>query len=126
MTQNGTLTSKQHTAIETLLTNPNVTKASETLGIGRSTLQRWLTQDSFKAALQAAEQERLETLNRITVGYALQPVAVLIEIMNDKKAAGSVRVRAAAAFLGILLRYREIVVLESRQSALEEALERKK
>lgn len=123
MSQEVALASKQVQAIKALLTSPTLGKAAESIGVSRKTLERWLTQDDFKAALRAAEQDSLETLNRVMVGYAVQPLAVLIEIMNDKKQAGGVRVRAAAAFLGILLRYRELVVLEERLTALEQQRE---
>lgn len=123
MSETDTLTSKQRAAIPVLLTTPSAGKAAEILGIGRATLHRWLREDSFKAALREAEQDSLEALNRAMVGHALKPLGVLIEIMSDPAQPGGVRVRAAAAFLGILLRYRELVVLEQRLTALEQQRE---
>ena len=58
---------KQDTAIGALLSRPTISAAAESVGIGESTLRRWLKDRDFLAAYRAARREAVSQ----AVGHAL-------------------------------------------------------
>lgn len=112
------LTPGQHKAIESLLTTGNTTEAATTAGVNRSTLYRWLHDETFVAALRAAEQQAVANLSRNLVGLGDAAAAAFRDALNVGQGI-PVRLKAAALVTDRLLRIRELVELEARISELE-------
>jgi phage terminase small subunit len=116
------VTPRQLKAIETLLTTGDKTEAAKTAGVSRKTIYRWLKQDAFKQALAEAEAEALDALSRELVALGSKATATLKGAMTGNTPAAT-KVRAADIVLARLLQLRELVTLETRVLALEQALE---
>lgn len=120
MIRNDTLTPKQRRAIAALLAQPSIAAAARAVGVGRMTLNRWLGNADFRAALAEAEATYVDESLRNLVRTCNQAVSVLEDVMSDPKATASVKVRAAASVLDNLLKLREHVDFDARIRRLEE------
>lgn len=117
------LSPDQVQALAALLTEKDVKSAAAKAGCGETTLHRWLREDtSFRTALHTAEAELIDAAVRRLVGVAGDAIGVLVTIMNNKRAAASVRVRAATVVIEQLVKLRELNNLEQRMAHLEEML----
>ncbi|HMN28797.1 MAG TPA: hypothetical protein PKE45_11660 [Caldilineaceae bacterium] len=116
------MTPAQLKAIETLLTTGNMTQAAAAAGIHRSTLYKWTKDDSFIGALREAEAEAVAALSRTLAGLgASAGDALRAALQPDVKI--TVRLRASEIVVTNLLRLRELVEIERRLAALEQANE---
>jgi hypothetical protein len=113
---------RQRRALEVLLKTGNVTMAAEAAHVARWTVHRWLHEATFAASLAEAESEALAELSRRLIGLGDKAGDTLEAAMNDELAPRSTRLRAADVTLSHLLRLRELVTLEERVAALEEAI----
>jgi hypothetical protein len=92
------LSSKQEAAIAALLTEPTYAAAADKVGIGRTTLYRWLNLPVFRAACRSARRELVEaTIGRIQAASG-QAVETLLTVARQGRRDGD-RVRAAVALL---------------------------
>jgi len=114
-------TPKQRRALAELLTTGDKVQAAKAAGVSRRTLYRWLHQDAFRQALQAAETEALGELSRNLVRLAGKAARTLEDAMDNAEKDGQ-RIRAADIVLARLLQLRELVDIEQRLQALEERL----
>lgn len=121
MARNGTLSTKQNKTIGIILSAPNITRACEMAGIGRSTICRWLKEDAFKSALVEAENELLQDASRALLSGQTGAIKTIRDIMTNG-ATDAVKLKAANDWLGNLFKYRELATLENRVTALEERL----
>lgn len=120
MRQNRTLSSKQRRAIEGLLTTGTVAGAAQHAGCSRDSVYRWLKDDlPFIDTLNRAEAEAVAAIARRLVAVGPTAVSTLDAAMSDEATTPAVRVRAASAVLGHVLRLRELAVVEARLLALE-------
>jgi len=116
-----TLTAKQDKALGALLTSPSLEHAAKSAGVTTVTLWRYLQDDAFKAAYQAAR--------RIAVNHAVTrlqqacsgAVGVLCNVAGDKTAPAGARVTAARTILESAFKAIEIEDLSQRIDALEAA-----
>lgn len=107
-------------AIAALLTEKDTKSAAAKAGISEATIYRWLREDTdFKAALHAAEAQLIDQAVRRLAGAANDAIGVLVTIMNNKRAAASVRVRAATVVIEQLVKLRELNNFEERLAAVE-------
>ena len=113
------LTPQQYRAIQALLTCRTQADAAEQAGVAQRTLQRWLDDVGFRAALDQAATTALEIATSRLSGLVARTVSILDVAMSDEEASLSVRLRAADIVLSRLLQMREIQVIERRLSALE-------
>ncbi|WP_020585628.1 phBC6A51 family helix-turn-helix protein [Desulfobacter curvatus] len=107
-------------ALEALITNDTVDEACKTIGIGRTTMYRYLKEPAFEAELSRAKRQLVNrAILRLqqTTGDAARALA---EICRDKEMPASARVTAAKAILDGALRAVEIESIEERIKALEE------
>lgn len=112
------LTPGQRKAVETLLTTGNVTEAALSAGCHRSTLYKWMDDETFTTALAEAEAEAVRSLSRNLAGLGdLATTALRAALGADQKM--TVRLRAAEIVTDRLLKIRELVEFEQRLSALE-------
>lgn len=114
------LTPKQRKAIAALLANRTYGEAATAARIDPKTLQRWMDDPAFRAALRAAESNLVDEAGRNLVRSQLGAIAVLVSAMADKTAAWSTRIRAADLLLAHGARYRELGSIEDRLRLLEE------
>lgn len=113
------LSAKQDRATVALLSSPTIREAAETVGVGETTLFRWLQnpvfQEAYQQAKQAVVRQAITRLQQVT-GEA---VDVLREVMTDPDSPASSRVTAARTVLDMALRAVELEDLESRVTKLE-------
>lgn len=120
MSVNDRISVKQRRAIAAVLSERSLAKAAATVGVGESTLRRWLRQDEFVAALRAEEAELTRALSRrlsVLAGSSLE--AVESALSHDS---ASLRLRAAALVLDNLLKMKNLADFEERLSRLEATL----
>lgn len=122
MAENGTLTTRQRRALTAILGAPTLDTAAAACGIARRSLERYLSQPDFRAALVAAEAQALDQAGRVLVAGQAQALAVLADVMSDPNARPGDRRAAAVAWLDLVLKWREQRVLEERIAVLEAAL----
>jgi len=122
MNENVTLRSNQRRALETLTTTGDITKAANAAGVTRQTVYRWLQEPDFKAALAEVESTALKTLSAELSILAREATGVIRQILRNKKAGSTVRLRAANSVLSNVLRFLELKELDERLTALEERL----
>lgn len=116
------ITPRKRKAIETLLTCGDLSQAAAAANVSRTTVYRWLKQETFKLALTDAESEAIASLSRALVGLGERATKTLQAAMDDPlPTAAGARVRAADIVLARLLQLRELYSLESRIAALEAA-----
>ena len=113
------LTRKREQAISALLTAPTVGDAAEVVGIGSSTLHRWLHEVEFRAAYLTARREIVGHTTAMLQQVSARAVVCLVEIMEHKENPPSSRVAAARAVLDLAYRGLEMEDLSARLDRLE-------
>lgn len=117
------LPKKRMEAIVALLSHQTVRDAAQVVGIGETTLYRWLQDPTFQEAYQEARyavvQQALTQLQQ-ACGEA---AGVLREIMNNPKVPPYTRVSAAKTVLETSIKAVELDVLEARIEKLERYIE---
>ena len=108
---------KQDTAIGALLSQPTISAAAESVGIGEATLRRWLKDAGFLTAYRGARRDTLEHC----VALLQKAGSDAVEAMQQSLQATSegVRLRAACAILDYSMKGAELLDLEARIAALE-------
>jgi glutamine synthetase type III len=122
MTANDRLTPAQRRAIAALLTARDTRSAATLSGVNERTLHRWLTLTHFRAELQKAENQAINTAIRRLSELTSHAVDTLREIMSDKSVTAGTRVQAANIVLSRLLDLRELQEFELRLRRIEEKL----
>ena len=118
------LTPKQQRALVVLLHESTIASAAAVLDVGERTLYTWLTDPVFAEAYRAARWEVLQAAIGRLHQASSTAAETLIEIMNNHKNAPATRSRAATTILEYSMRARELEGIETRLSAIEEALSR--
>ena len=112
---------RQEKVIAALLAFPTVRLAAESVGIGESTVTRWLAEPEFKARYEAARREVVEGAKQALRSASLGAVSTLAAISSDPNAKESARVTAAKSILDLVLRIEE-GDLAARIERLEQAV----
>lgn len=119
----GALSPKQHQAVIALLEERTKAAAAERAGCTPRTLNGWLRDPTFQAALAEARRETLRaTLSRLQVA-AGEALEVLREVLKDPNVFA--RLQASQTILGHALRVAQAEELERRLEALEAQLARR-
>jgi hypothetical protein len=111
------LTPTQQRSITALLTSRSASEAATVANVPPRTLTRWLTDDTFKAALRHAEACVLDEATRRLVVLLAASLDTLETLLQD--ADSRVRLRAAVAILTQAIRLHELRDIEERLAALE-------
>lgn len=119
MSPNDALSPKQRAAIAALLGAKSITAAAADLRISRKTLQRWLADPQFAAALAEAESDLLHETTRLLLAFAGMAVFALVRNLTAEDAPASVRNAAACAILDRLVTLREHAQLSDRVAEME-------
>ena len=115
------LSRKQEIAVAALLSCPTVAEAAGSVGIGSTTLRRWMRQDEFRRAADRARRDVLGEVSRRLVAAAGDALSCLLDIMNDGEASAASRVSAAGKIFDLI--GAELGVQEPPQLPLIERLE---
>src|SRR5262245_33915747 len=92
---------RQIRAIHALLTGVSVDKAAKDAHISKTTLYRWLKDDTFRSAYQAAQQ-RPQGWARHRLQYlATKAVQILEQVLEDATLSASTKVEAARIVLSL-------------------------
>lgn len=115
------LTTKQVGAISALLTCSSMNEAAAAAGVHTRTLQRWLSEPAFRAALTAAESDLIDNATRRLLRLQDDALRVVEGFLSDdSQAQEGVKLRAALAALDHLLKLRTLRDVERRLQALEQ------
>lgn len=112
---------KRTTALAALAAGARYREAAKQAGCAESTLRRWLGDAAFRAALDAAQGELVESaVSKLSASAteAAEELARLATHAVDERT----RVRASIAVLEVGQRLREGTLIEQRLAALEAAL----
>ena len=110
---------KQDTAIGALLSQPTILAAAESVGVGESTLRRWLKDGDFLTAYRAARREAVSQAVGHLQGACSVAVLALTDISQDVSCPASARVSAARTVLELALKGVELEDLAVRLEELE-------
>jgi hypothetical protein len=122
MTQNRTdnrLTPAQKRAIAALLSSRSVSEAADVAKIARSTLNRWLQDDTFRLALAEAEDGIIDGATRRLTSLIDKSIAALEGMLDNPQTPVFAKLRAAEAVIEHAIRLRELRSIEQRLSKLE-------
>jgi hypothetical protein len=110
----------QDAAIQALLTSPSIPEAASQIGISERTLRRWLADPNFKHQYINTKREIvLLGINRAQ-REVLKAVEAQTDILNDKEAPASARLRAAGDLIHLAFKGLEWKDIEARLTALEQ------
>ena len=112
---------KKEEAIVALLTQKNIEEAARSIGIGSTTLLRWLKDPDFDAAYRQARRAAFrQSVARLQQASGAA-VTTLLKLMIDPATPPSTRARAADSVLDHSAKAIEIEDIEARVSELERA-----
>ena len=111
------LTGKQLIAIERLLAGDSIADVAEAARVNRRTLARWLLDDEFRTALQAAQVEAVAQASRRLAGALDRSAEIVIDIAERGNT--STRLRAALAIPGMYAQLREVGEVNDRLAEIE-------
>jgi hypothetical protein len=113
---------KREQAIAALLTTDTVCAAAAQIGVSARTLLRWLQDDDFQRAYQAARRQVVQHAIVRVQRCAGKAVDALCDVMTNPEASASARVSAARSVLQLAMQAVQIEDLEARLATLEHYL----
>ena len=114
---------KKEEAVAALLTHRNVDEAAQAVGIGATTLWRWLKLPEFQRAYRDAKRAAFsQSIARLQQG-ASAAATTLLKTMIDPNTPASVRIRAAECVMNHAMKAIEIEDIEARVTELERTAE---
>ena len=120
-----TLKPKQRVAIQPIAAGSSFQDTATLAGITIRTLHRWRNDPAFVAGMQAADADNLAGLARKMAGASDQALDLMVEIVVDKSAPLSVRLRAASAILQYRAEFFSALNMSERITALENRLDQR-
>jgi hypothetical protein len=111
-------------AVAALISHPSIPAAAKAVGVGASTLSRWLRDEKFNSAYRQARRQVVAQAMAKIQGAMASAVNTLGEVMGDINAPASARVAAARNILDLGIRAVEMEDFEERLNNLEEIIER--
>jgi AcrR family transcriptional regulator len=119
------LTAKQERAVLALLEHSTMEEAAKAVGVGKTTLWRWLQDKDFHAAYMKARRESVKQSIARLQKYTSEAADTLHEVMTNKSANDFARVGAAKAILDYAIKAVEVEDLAARVAELESILKPK-
>jgi phage terminase small subunit len=120
------LTRRQLKFVAALMESTTVAEAAHRAGIGEKTAHRYLKEPAVQNAIRAAGREQLESLTRRLRRLGQDAAETLGAAMQAEDASWSPRIKAADSVIGRLLKVSELLDLEERVTALEQALSKER
>lgn len=124
MLKNVELTGKKKKMIAALMTCRTIGEAVQMAGVTRTTLSRWLNDPEFSKALTAAENETMRESSRVLLTGQREALKTIFELMINGES-DAIKLRAAAEWLSQSFKWRELITLDERMTAIEERLANK-
>lgn len=115
------LTANQARAIACVLSTRTVEQAAECAGVGKRTLERWLTLPAFVAALDDAKAKIVSTTTGELEKLSLAATSELWRIL-EQPAQNKDRLRAVGLILTNAIKWREETDLIGRIAAIEQTI----
>lgn len=112
------LTPAQRRGIEALLMHSTLAAAADAAGVSRSTLWRWMQDETFCAVLRQAEDELLAGVNRQLATLAALSLNALSDTLTQPNKP-QWKLRAAEIALSKFAPIKDTIQLEARLAALE-------
>jgi len=116
---NQQLTSRQHRAVQSLITGTSISDAAKQANIHERTLYRWLQEEQFQSAVRRARQLSLTQLATHLQHMAGRAAGTLDEIMEDKNATSASRVSAARYTMDMFYKAATLEDIMERLMAIE-------
>ena len=116
---NQQLTSRQHRAVQSLITGTSISDAAKQANIHERTLYRWLQEEQFQSAVRRARQLSLTQLTTHLQHMAGHAAGTLDEIMEDKNATSASRVSAARYTMDMFYKAATLEDIMERLMAIE-------
>jgi len=114
---------KKEEAVAALLTHRNVDEAAQAVGIGATTLWRWLKLPEFQRAYRDAKRAAFsQSIAGLQQG-ASAVATTLLKTMIDPNTPASVRIRAAECVMNHAMKAIETEDIEARVTELERTAE---
>lgn len=114
------LTRNKKRAIAALLLSRSITEAAQACGLADKTINRYMNDDTFRAALSAAEGEAIDRAARRLASMQDAAIDTINDIRCNTQINAGVRLRAAQVMSDYLLKFRELRNVEQRLVILEE------
>jgi hypothetical protein len=115
------LTRKQDAAIAALLQKPTIEAAAAEVGVNEKTLRAWLKREGFQSAYRLARRQIVESAVNQLTSAAAEAVAALVAVLGRDESKDADAIRAAKTILQAAIHGVEVLDLEPRLRALEEA-----
>ena len=113
---------KQRKAVTALITHRTHEEAAGVAGVSTATIYRYLALPAFRAELTRQQDAATTDAIRLFAGNVNAAIGVLIDVATDTTEKASSRVNAARVFLAEARQWRDVVELEERIAALEQAI----
>jgi hypothetical protein len=114
---------KKEQAIAALLTHRTTEEAAAAVGIGITTLFRWMNEPQFRSAYLKARRESVsQAIARMQQATGAAGVTIL-KLMMDPSVPPAVKLRAAESVFSLAIKGIETEDIEARIAALERAAE---
>jgi hypothetical protein len=115
---------KKEQAIAALLTHRTTEEAAVAIGVGVSTLFRWLNEPEFRRAYLKARRESVsQAIARMQQATGAAGVTIL-KLMTDPNVPAAVRLRAAECVFSLAIKGVETEDIDERLRVVEEAVEK--
>lgn len=112
------LSRNQRRALAALLEHRTITRAAEACGLSTKTLSRYMADPIFRVELANRESALIDEAGRVLIGGQLMALQTLADLMKKARHEGTRRL-AAATWMDLCLRWRELRNIEERLSKLE-------
>jgi len=119
MSENVSLTPRQKRAVAALIQARTIAEAAEIASVSERQLFRWMHEPVFLLELRAAEGEAISEAVRSLIVDLRANHDFMRTTRDDPNEVSAIRLRAAMALDGSLLKWREFENVEERLNALE-------
>lgn len=113
-------------AIIALLTAPSIEEAAKTVGVGATTIYRWMKLPQFQEELKEARRQAVSLAIGKLQRSTSAAVKVLQDVAENDEAPASARVSAAKTILEMALKAVELDDIINRLEEIEKAMEARK
>lgn len=101
------LSVKQELAINELLKGNNIVDSAKNIGISIATLNRWLTDDTFKTVLTERKKQIVDNCIDSINLMGSKAIKVLNDILDNQNATDNVKLNASKSVLDLILKFNE-------------------
>lgn len=114
------LTTRQHSALSALMSEPTIRKASEVAGVPERTLYKWLKESAFQEAYRGARRDATQQAIARLQQFSSSAAATLVSLMAGGNPP-AIRLAAARSVLELAIKSVELEDIAARLEALEQA-----